>query len=105
MDSLATISARATTIDSRPLTRGVDPRKVGYTVEMFDAAFPNVKFETVLESFHNFYIANGAVSKNWFEKFLSYAQGAQDRATVGGVETDSMGLPLDRKMRRLWSGR
>lgn len=101
---ISVISARAQTKAALPLTRAVEPRKVGYTIEQFNKSFPLVKYETVLESFWNYYISKGEVSKNWFEKFLGYAQGAQDRASVGGIETDSMGMPTDRRLRREFSG-
>lgn len=105
-DRVRDCSTKATTRDAFPLSRAVDPRKVGYSVELFAEQFPGLEYERVLESFRNFYIANGHCSKNWFEKFLSYAQGAADRAKVSGqvIETDSMGLPTDPTLRRRFLG-
>jgi hypothetical protein len=101
---LSEISKAAQTRRAEPLTRDMDPRKLGYLVEQFNSAFPNVRYEKVLQQFLSWYIAKGDTSRNWFEKFLSYAQGAQDRATVGGIETDSIGLPKDAKTRRRFLG-
>lgn len=99
------VSQKAQSRRALPLTRDMDPRQMGYTVEMFNLTFPDVKYDRVLEQFFTWYISKGDTSRNWFEKFLSYAQGAQDRATVGGIETDSMGMPTDPKTRRRWLGK
>lgn len=98
--TLSSISARATSRRSLPLTREVDPRKLGYTVEMFNAQFPGLDYAVVLEQFLSWYISLGTTSRNWFEKFLSYARGAHERARVSGTNTDSVGLPIDPLQRR-----
>lgn len=104
-DRINQISQKAQSRRALALSRDMDPRLLGYTEEMFNFSFPDVKYDRVLEQFFTWYISKGDTSRNWFEKFLSYAQGAQDRATVGGIETDSMGMPTDPKTRRRWLGK
>lgn len=58
----------------------------------------------VLESFFNHFMAKGDVSRNWLEKFWSYARIAQqmekDKKMSNPTDTDSTGMPTDRKARR-----
>lgn len=96
-------SEKAMTSTPQPLTRNFAPSKVGYTADHFKKSFPDVKAENVLASFFGWHIGKGDTSLNWFEKFLSYATKAQEiereRRKTQGVETDSMGNPLDVKSR------
>lgn len=105
---LATCSDRAKTKTPLPLSRRFRPSKVGFTEAAFKAKFPDVEPNESLERFLSFYIARGDVAVNWFEKFLSWSTEAQRRATLAKrehrVETDSMGLPLDPKLRRRMNG-
>lgn len=105
---VASCSDRAKTAKPLPLSRHFRPSKVGFTAEAFKAMFPDVSPNESLEKFLSFYIARGDVAVNWFEKFLSWSAEAQRRAALAKkehrVETDSMGLPLDPKLRRRMNG-
>lgn len=89
---------------AKPLDRNFRPSTFGYTADDFSRDYPDVNPTAVLESFFNHHLAKGDVSKNWLEKFWSYAARAQqierEKRMNNPTETDSMGLPLDRKARR-----
>lgn len=100
-------SQKAATGSARPLTRNFRPSTVGYTSEDFKRDYPDVNPGAVLESFLSHHISKGDVSRNWMEKFFSYSANAQrihDEKPKDHVETDSMGLPTDRKQRRQMLG-
>lgn len=95
-------SRRALTATPRTLTRGFNPRSVGYTRDDLQRDYPNIEPGHVLESFLSHHIAKGDVSKNWLEKFFSYCANAQRIETErlkDKTATDSMGLPLDPQQR------
>lgn len=98
------VSARATTAGAEPLHRNFRPSMFGYTADDFKRDYPDVNPNDVLESFFSHHVGKGDRSKNWLEKFWSYAHRAQqierERKMSNPVETDSMGLPTDRKARR-----
>lgn len=98
------MSARASTSGAEPLHRNFRPSMFGYTADDFKRDYPDVNPNDVLESFFSHHVGKGDRSKNWLEKFWSYAHRAQqierERKMSNPVETDSMGLPVDRKARR-----
>lgn len=102
-------SQRATTTDAQPLHRNFRPSNYGYTSELFVQDYPDVNPSLVLESFFSHHVGKGDRSKNWLEKFWSYAARAQqiekEKRMSNPVETDSMGLPTDRKARNEMLGK
>lgn len=91
-------SRKAQTDRAFPLTRDFNPGLVGYQGEDFRRDYPHVSPAGVLEQFFSHHIAKGDVSKNWLEKFFSYAGNAEriERERAGDkTSTDSMGQPLD----------
>lgn len=100
----AACSQRATSTSAYPLSRNFRPSVFGYTTNDFERDYPDVNPALVLESFFSHHLGKGDTSKNWLEKFWSYAARAQqiekERKMSNPVETDSMGLPVDRKARR-----
>lgn len=103
------ISARAQLPIAEPLSRHFRPSTSGYTADDFKRDYPDVIPNAVLESFFNHHLAKRDVSKNWLEKFWSYAARAQqierEKKMSNPVETDSMGLPTDRKARNEMLGK
>lgn len=97
-------SAAAATSEPIALHRNFRPSTFGYHAEDFKRDYPDVNPGLVLESFFSHHVGKGDRSKNWLEKFWSYAARAQliekERKMSNPTETDSMGLPLDRKARR-----
>jgi hypothetical protein len=72
-------SQAASTRRSQPLTRAFRPSKFGYTREQFDADYPGLDAEEVLESFLSWYIAKGETSRNWLERFWLWSRNATQR--------------------------
>lgn len=102
-------SQRATTTYALALSRNFRPSNFGYTPELFAQDYPDVNPHLVLESFFSHHLGKGDLSKNWLEKFWSYAARAQqiekEKRMSNPVETDSMGLPTDRKARNEMLGK
>ena len=89
----------------RPLDRSFKPHM---TIEDFRERFSLLDPHETLEKFFNHHIANGDTAANWHEKFLSFAARGQKMAEREreqyGVQTDSMGLPVDAGLRRRMNG-
>lgn len=91
-------SRKAQTQTATTLTRRFRPSLVGYGAEDLQRDYPHVEAQAVLESFLSHHIAKGDTSKNWLEKFFSYAATAERIAQERAAEktsTDSTGQPLD----------
>lgn len=101
--SLEAVSIRALTTQAVPLTRAFLPSKVGFTAQMFKVSFPNLHPGDTLERFLSHHISKGDTSKNWFERFMSFAAEGQRRAKEtaanGEMDTNSLGFPTDREQR------
>lgn len=98
-------SKKAQTDKAIPLPDNFNPSVVGYNSRDFQNDFPEVDATKVFNSFVSHHRSKGDVSKNWMEKFFSYAAGAvkiekeHRQSQPKTRETDSMGLPLDRAAR------
>jgi hypothetical protein len=103
------MSEAAATSEPKPLHRNFRPSLFGYHAEDFKRDYPDVNPGLVLESFFSHHVGKGDRSKNWLEKFWSYAARAQqiekEKRMSNPVETDSMGLPTDRKARNEMLGK
>ena len=101
--SLGDVSKRALTTQAVPLTRAFLPSKVGFTAQMFKVSFPNLNPGDTLERFLSHHISKGDTSKNWFERFMSFAAEGERRAREAAnnheTETNSLGFATNRDQR------
>jgi hypothetical protein len=91
-------SQRATFDRAVPLDRRFRPSMYGYSGEDFARDYPHANPGETLERFFAHHLGKGDVSKNWLEKFWTFAltanRIARERA-ADKTSTDSMGQPLD----------
>lgn len=81
-----------------------DPENAGYERSDFKREFPLLDYDAILARFVDYYL-DAKPRTNWMATYFAYVTEAQRRAAEakaqGGVETDSMGLPLDPSKRRV----